>query len=156
MTIANSIRRYMADQGVEYDVLKHPLTWSASQTAQASHISGKCIAKGVVLKDDKGFLLAVLPASYQIRFEALWKMVHRELELATETEAESLFTDCERGAVPPLGAAYGLEVIIDDGLIGQKEIFFEGGDHASLLHLKAKNFEHLMAQAQHGDFCRPF
>ena len=41
----------------------------------------------------------------------------------------ALFKDCEFGAVPPLGLAYGMSTVIDDCLSEQPEIYFEAGDH---------------------------
>ena len=34
--------------------------------------------------------------------------------------------DCEPGAVPPLGAAYGLDVVVDDSLTDHSDVYFEG------------------------------
>ena len=50
--------------------------------------------------------------------------------MANEEQIETLFIDCEPGAVPALGAAYGLKVIVDDSLAKEPEVFLEGGDHA--------------------------
>ena len=154
MAIAKTVRSYLEERGIGYEVLKHDPTASASQTAQASHISGNRIAKGVVLKDDAGYMLAVLPASHQILFDALESCLNRRLTLATEEEMGDLFEDCETGAVPAIGSAYGLDVIVDDSLSGEEELYFEGGDHASLLHVAPGALERLMPGAQHGHFSR--
>jgi Ala-tRNA(Pro) deacylase len=154
MTISKTLQQYLEERGVEYEVLKHAPTPSSSQTAQASHISGTRIAKGVVLKDDKGYLLAVLPASHHIQFDALEQVLHRRLTLATEEETGELFSDCELGAVPAIGSAYGLDVVLDDSLSTEGEIYFEGGDHASLLHVGGGQLERLIPGAQHASFSR--
>ena len=46
-----------------------------------------------------------------------------------------LFDDCEFGAVPPVGAAYGLPVLLDESLDGASELHFEAGDHTIILLL---------------------
>ncbi len=155
MTISMKLESYLVDQGVEYEVLKHQPTWSSSQTAQASHVSGNRIAKGVVLKDAEGYLMAVLPASCHIHFNKLQSMLGRDLDMATEEEAVTLFKDCEPGAFPAVGAAYGLEMVVDESLDSQPDIFMEGGDHASLLHISAEQFHNLMSSALHGSFSFP-
>ncbi len=152
MTVSNTLQNYLSSQGVEYDVLTHTPTFSASQTAQASHVSGNRIAKGVVLKDDQGFLMAVLPAANHIQFQKLQQLVQRKLDLASEEEAGEIFKDCEPGAFPAVGSAYGLEVVLDDSLMSQPEIFFEGGDHTCLLHVNAESFDRLMSPSRHGIF----
>ena len=152
MTIATTLQQHLTNQGVHFDVLTHSPTHSASQTAQASHVSGRLIAKAVVLKDARGFLLAVLPASHHIHFNALRRLLEREVALATEEETAWLFADCDTGALPADGDAYGLPTVVDESLAEQGDIYIEGGDHCSLLHLKGDDFLRLMAGARRGHF----
>ena len=155
MSIATTVEQHLARQGIHFDVLDHATTYTASRTAQVSHITGKAVAKAVLLKDEQGYLLAVLPASRQIEFGRLEALLTRKLFLASEEEAAAHFADCEPGALPATGEAYGIPVVVDDNLSLQSEIYFEGGDHHSLLHISGKQFERLMASAQHGHFSSP-
>jgi Ala-tRNA(Pro) deacylase len=74
---------------------------------------------------------------------------------ANEEQIETLFLDCEAGAVPALGAAYGLKVMVDDSLVNQPEIYLEGGDHSSLVHISGAVFRELLADARHARFTGP-
>ena len=74
------------------------------------------------------------------------------LGLATEDEVGALFEDCDLGAVPPVGAAYGLSVIVDDGLADAQEVYFEGGDHKTLIKVSGDAFQTLMKDARRGRF----
>ncbi len=152
MAIAMTVQQYLADHEVEYEAVAHPLTKSSMESAQASHVTGDRIAKGVVLKAEDGYLLAVLPASHHIRFGYLTEWLDEDVGLATEEEIRTLFADCEIGAVPAVGDAYGLEVIMDDSVTEQSEVYFEGGDHATLVHLTAWNFRKLMGDVPHTQF----
>jgi Ala-tRNA(Pro) deacylase len=152
MAIAISLARYLAERGVKYDVVEHSHTATALDSARTSHISLDRLAKAVVLKGDSGFMLAVLPASSHIQFTQLRKQIGADVDMASEEQIESLFHDCEPGAVPALGAAYGLKVIIDDSLASEPEIYLEGGDHASLVHVSGTTFQELMADARHARF----
>ena len=155
MTISTSVQNFLESQHVNFDVVRHPMTWCSTQTAQACHVSGNRVAKAVVLKDDTGYVLAILPASHHIQFHRLNRWLGRHLSMVSEEEAAQLFKDCEPGAFPPLGDAYGLESVIEESLDEAPEIFFEGGDHASLLHMPIKQFEKLMRGAPHGSFSIP-
>jgi Ala-tRNA(Pro) deacylase len=135
-------------------VIEHPHTETASQSAEASRISPDRIAKAVVLKGEHGFMLAVLPAARHIDFGELRKELGRYVDVANEEQIETLFVDCELGAVPALGAAYGLKVIVDDSLVNQPEMYLEGGDHASLVHVSGATFRELLADAQTARFTR--
>ena len=152
MTISQTLYKHLTRLDADYQVMPHPQTFSSSQTAQISHISGHCLAKGVVVKDDQGYLVAVLPAANHIWFDELNALTLRRLNLAEEEEASQLFADCETGAFPVLGEAYGLEVVLDDSLMDQPDIYFEAGDHASLLHMSGRQFDRVMEHALHGRF----
>lgn len=152
MAIAITLQQYLTDQRIVYDLLPHAPTKSSMRTVEASHVPGDCLAKAVVVKEDGGYLLAVLPASHHLRLDHLAGLLNRELELATEQEFEAVFRDCARGAIPPIGAAYGMTMIVDDSIAVQPEIYFEGGDHATLVHMSGPEFARLMAGTPHGQF----
>ena len=152
MAIALTLQQYLAEHGINYDVLPHAPTQSSMRTAEASHVPGEYLAKAVVLKGDAGYLLAVLPASHHLQLNDVAARLNREFEFATEEEIEALFRDCARGAVPPIGAAYGVDVIVDDSIACQPEIYFEGGDHATLVHVSGTQFARLIAETPRGHF----
>jgi Ala-tRNA(Pro) deacylase len=72
--------------------------------------------------------------------------------LAPENEITKLFDDCEFGAIPPAGAAYGLAVIIDESVVNLPDVYFEGDDHATLVHLTGDAFRRLMKDASRSRF----
>ena len=152
MAIAKRLREHLKRAGVPYDVIKHRPTVSASRTAQVAHISGECVAKAVVLQDEDGYVLAALPSTHRVELEALGRTLDRSVSLATESEISELFDDCAIGAVPPVGNAYGLEILLDESLAAMPEVYFEAGDHRSLVHMSGSDFAFLMADAQRGTF----
>jgi Ala-tRNA(Pro) deacylase len=89
----------------------------------------------------------VLPASHHLRLTELEGAA--SLRMASEDEIGQLFPDCARGAVPPIGAAYGLKTIVDDSIAAMPEVYFEGGDHATLVHMSGPAFSRLLADAPH-------
>ncbi len=152
MGVAMTLQRYLDDLHVSYDVVTHKKTGSSSMSAQSSHISGNNLAKGVVLKTDGTYILAVLPATCQVELEKLKNLVGGNVTLATESEASQLFPDCEEGAIPALGVAYGLPAVVDEQLDSRNDIYFEGGDHRSLVHISGDQFGSLMGGMSHGRF----
>ena len=152
MAVAMTLQDYLERWGVEYEVIPHPYTGSSMETAEAAHISGEKIAKCVVTEDYRGYLMVVVPASHQLEFEMLDDELDRRLELATEEELIDIFTDCETGAIPPLGEAYGIDVALDDTLMQCDEVYFEAGDHTELIHVSGEDFRDMMAGAEHGHY----
>jgi Ala-tRNA(Pro) deacylase len=154
MTTARTVSQFLKDHGASYDERSHAPTMSAMRTAEACHVTADRLAKGVVLKGDGGYLLAVLPASHQLEMKDLSEQLHAPVQMASEEEIERLFPDCARGAVPPIGTAYGLKTIVDDSIAAPPDIYFEGGDHETLVHMSGPAFCRLLADAQHGRFSR--
>ena len=152
MGVAMTLREYLDDNHVSYDVITHKETGCSSMTARASHVPGESLAKGVVLKWDDGFILAVLPTTRHVELEAVQDIVSGPVTLASEDEASRLFPDCEEGAVPALAEAYGLPAVVDDRLCDCDDIYFEGGDHRSLVHISGEHFDRLMCDATHARF----
>ena len=151
MSIAPTLARYL-DQTVTYELLFHNPTMSSSRTAQASHVSGDRFAKAVLLRRDGTFLLAVLPASRQLDLSELRAALGADIDLARESEVDAWFADCEHGAVPPVGECYGLDVMVDESIDRAPEVYFEAGDHTTLVHMTQAQFALLTASARHRRF----
>jgi len=147
MAIAPILRRYL-DENVVYDVITHEPTPSSARTAQACHVSGDRLAKAIVLRREGSYLLAVVPASHHIRLAELKAQLGDDVELADEQELQRLFPDCTPGAVPPVGQCYDLDVIVDDRIQEPPDIYLEGGDHTTVIHLSQAEFARLMADAR--------
>jgi Ala-tRNA(Pro) deacylase len=152
MAISPTFQRYLATKNVVYDIVVHEPTKSAMRTAEACGVSGDRVAKAVVLHDEYGYVLAILPASHQIRLDDLRRQLSLDVDLAAEYEIEELFDDCIPGAIPPVGECYGLETVVDDSIERQPEVYLEGGDHATLVHMSHAQFASLTATARHGTF----
>lgn len=152
MSIAPTLEFYMAQQGIHYDVLAHPHTGSSMETAEMAHVPGDALAKAVILEDEDGYMMAVVPATHHIQLGKLRKQLRRELRLSAERDISRIFSDCDVGAIPPLGMIYGLPTVVDDALAEHSDIYIEAGDHEDLIHLDGSEFGNLYATAQHGRF----
>jgi Ala-tRNA(Pro) deacylase len=151
MPLAPTLQKHL-DQNVTYEVLTHDPTMSSTRTAQACHVSGDRLAKAIVLRRDGGYMLAVLPASHHIRLPDLRQQIGNDVALADESEIKRLFPDCELGAVPAVGECYDLDVIVDDSIQEQPDVYLEGGDHTTLIHISQAQFSRLMSGARRGRF----
>jgi Ala-tRNA(Pro) deacylase len=152
MALSPNLQQFLLKQQITYELIAHEETLSASRTAEACHISGDRLAKGVLLRSRAGYLLAVLPASHAIRLEDLQDQLGPDVDVAEEAEVGKLFSDCKLGAVPPVGACYGLDMIVDESLVAQPEVYFEAGDHATLVHMDQDQFRKLVGRTRHRRF----
>ncbi|MCK4834800.1 MAG: hypothetical protein KAT12_08475 [Gammaproteobacteria bacterium] len=84
---------------MDYDLVEHPYTLTSMHAADEAHVSGKNLAKGVVLQDGEHYLVAVVPATQRVQLGRLRKQFKRYFSLAEENEIHDLFADCDTGAV---------------------------------------------------------
>ena len=149
MAIARTLKTYLEERGVEYDTVEHSHTETAVDSARSAHVPPHQMAKAVVLEDDTGYIVGVLPSNNRLNLGWVSEELDRDLRLASEEELESLFSDCDTGAVPALSGAYGLKVIWDDQLKHASDIYIEAGDHEHLIHLRGLDFQKLMEALPH-------
>ena len=149
MTIANRLKQHLDRNGVPFETVSHPRTATASHTAQAAHVPGDRLAKTVVIHQEDGCVLAVVPSTHRVELDTLRDVLDRRLGRASESEVEALFEDCDPGAAPPVGDAYGVPVVLDPSLAEQPEVYFEGGDHRTLVRVTGTDFDRLMQSSRH-------
>jgi Ala-tRNA(Pro) deacylase len=147
MSIANRLQAYIAEQGIAWDPVAHQASSTCMEAAHGAHIPPDRVAKAVVLKGKAGYLMAVIPASRQLNVRELGEAVADELALVGEPTLGDLFADCKPGAVPPVGAAYGIRTLWDEVLGSGADVYFEGGDHQTLVHMKGADYGKLMRKA---------
>ncbi len=152
MAISLTLLEYLEWEGVDYELVHHEPAYDSLHTAEAAHVPGDKLAKCVVLEDELGFLMAVIPASHELELEELNAQLDRQLQFANEPEIADLFEDCELGAVPPLPEAYGYEGVVDERLTECEDVYLEAGDHMELVHLSGPDFQILMSEAPRGYF----
>jgi Ala-tRNA(Pro) deacylase len=154
MSLAAKVEHWLGARGVDFDLVSHPRAPSGMRVAEAAHVSGDALVKGVLLEDEQGYVLALLPATRQLELGWVRRELGRPLGLATESEVSDVFNDCEPGAVPAVGGAYGLQTLVDKSLNGKPDVYFEAGDHEALVHVSGAGFGQLMKGERQGSFSR--
>ena len=134
MALSN-LTDFLDSHRVLYTVITHSPAYTAQGIAGLTHISGKELAKTVMVKLDEKLVMAVLPANFHVDLAALKRALKaKTVLLASEEEFKDLFAGCETGAMPPFGNLYGLPVFADENLTGDKEIAFNAGTHRECLN----------------------
>ena len=152
MAMAPQVEKLLARSGARYELLSHPRSQTSIQTADYADIPGDKLVKAVMLEDEQGKVMAALPATRSVHIGHLTTQLERRMRLADEDELAALFPDCKPGAIPPLGPAYGLRMIVDASLDAQDEVYFEAGDHEHLVKMGRAAFMQLLGAAPRIDF----
>ena len=142
---SQQLKSFLDSNHVKYKTIIHSPEYTAQEIAASAHIPGKELAKTVIVKVDGEFAMAVLPASQHVSLTRLKEAAHAgNAELASETEFEKLFPDCELGAMPPFGNLYDMPVFAAEQLTEDEEIAFNAGSHTELVQLKFRDFDKLV------------
>jgi len=139
------LTEYLDTHNIAYVVISHSPAYTAQGVAGLAHISGRELAKTVMVKLDGKLVMAVLPAKYHIDLVALKKAAGAStVALAAEEEFQDRFPECETGAMPPFGNLYDLPVFADDSLEKDRDIAFNAGTHRELIRMTWADFKNLV------------
>ena len=140
--------RYLDKNRVGYMTINHPYAVTAQEIAEKAHISGRELAKTVMLKVDAELIMAVLPANGSVDLDAVRStFMASTVEIAGEEDFGGLFPECEIGAMPPFGNLFGLRVYVDSDLAGDNHIAFTAGTHREVIMMPYRDYERLVRPA---------
>ena len=145
MPILRKLKEVLDQANISYEVYHHALAYTAQEVVTAQHLSGKEMAKVVMLNVDGDLVMGVIAASDKINLNTVKASLGaKEARLASEDEFTSRFPECEIGAMPPFGNLFGLPVFVDPALEKDEYIYFNAGNHVQTVRLKYQDFARLV------------
>jgi Ala-tRNA(Pro) deacylase len=139
------MKQFLDKEKIKYISIIHSTAYTAQEVAALAHITGKEVAKTVIVDLDGKMAMAVLPANRKIVLQDLREVTGcDEVKFASEDEFKQRFPDCETGAMPPFGNLYGMEVFVAESLTENDEITFNAGSHTEAIKMAYKDFERLV------------
>jgi Ala-tRNA(Pro) deacylase len=146
MALNNRLLELIERLKLRYDVLEHREAFTARQVAETTHVSGRLLAKPVVIREEGGrYSMAVVSAGEHVDLAAIHHEAGRpKARLAEEIELAKLFPDCEVGAMPPVGRLWGLPTYLDVEFRRHEDIYFQAGNHREVVRMKFADFEKLI------------
>ena len=143
MPILTKLREFLEMNKVPYSVHSHPQAYTAQEIAALAHVTGRMLAKVVIVKAGDELLMLVLPADYRVDLDRVKRTIGRDARLATEAEFRDAFPGCEVGAMPPFGNLFGIPAWADHSLEQDDEIVFNAGTHTLTAKLAFADFMRL-------------
>ncbi len=139
------LQTFLDREKIKYVTLVHSTAYTAQEVAASAHVTGRELAKTVIVELDGEMAMAVLPANRKIVLQDLREVTgSEEVKFASEEEFRQRFPDCETGAMPPFGNLYGMDVYVAEALTHNAEIAFNAGSHTEVIRLAFKDFERLV------------
>jgi Ala-tRNA(Pro) deacylase len=122
---------WLASQDIEFEIHEHDQAYTARATAMAEGVDPRTFAKVVaVASRDGGTAFVVLDATDHLDLRKARQVLGTtDVRLLTEPELTALAPGCEVGAVPAIGALFGLTTYADYAVRDDSEISFNAGSH---------------------------
>ena len=139
------LKAFLDNEKIKYINIIHSTAYTAQEVAASAHITGRELAKTVIVELDGKMAMAVLPANRKIVLQDLREVTGSDqVKFASEEKFKDRFTDCEIGAMPPFGPLYGMEVYVAESLSESEEIAFNAGSHTEIIKLSYEDFARLV------------
>ncbi len=152
MSLPNRIIKDLEQKKIEYEEFDIPEANTLEQLITGAGVDSASVARGVLLTDQQGVMLAILPSDCIINFSRISKKLKRDFKIVDSEMLAEVFTDCEKGTVPPVPDAYCIESICDKSMLEHKFIYMEAGKQGKLLRIGKKNWKRLLKTSKYIGF----
>ncbi|OUS27170.1 deacylase [Thalassotalea sp. 42_200_T64] len=152
MAVAITLNQFFTKQHIDYELIKHRPTETALDSSKSARLPPEQVAKAVILEDTDGnLLMASVPARRRVSINRLNTLTDNQYKLVSEIRLIELFPDCKKGAIPGVGNAYNLKMMVDDELLSSPYVYIEAGDHQHMVKINGNEYRQLVANMPHGE-----
>ncbi|MFA7662677.1 MAG: YbaK/EbsC family protein [Patescibacteria group bacterium] len=154
VVISPKLLKILDEAKVDYEIIKHKVVFTAFDLAQTLGAKIKEITKTLVIKADKNYVLAILPADANLDIAKFKKLLKsKDLKIVGEDEMVKVFK-IKPGAVHPFGSVLQKTIVYVDSKVAKlKEAFFQPGSYTESIKMKVKDFIELEKPVK-GDFSK--
>jgi prolyl-tRNA editing enzyme YbaK/EbsC (Cys-tRNA(Pro) deacylase) len=161
----NKITKLLDEAKTKYKLIEHRVVYTAHDAAQTTKKKLSEIAKVVLVKADKDFVLIVLPAGKYVDLGGIKKALKaKKVSMASEKDITK-YLKTKVGLLHPFGSLFklphhpslspkvarGLGVLLDKGMMKTKKMIASAGSYTHSVEISLKDFEKL-AQPVKGVF----
>lgn len=147
MLVSQRLVRYLARNGLAYQQIEIPPVFDLAAAMEASG-QPENFVQATVLIDVDGLVMTVHRPASPPPIDALRELTERPLQLLEPIQAASFFDDCFPGFIPPVGAAWDLEVLVDEEVFAAGQVCFSAGSDQCLLLMSGIEFRRALGEAR--------
>ncbi len=150
MALAPRLERFFDLRGIAFRELSIDQALNMEAAVMVSGRSQSEFLKATPLIDINGVLMIVHGYNSRVDLEQVNKITGRKMQPLTARQTARLFTDCDPGFPPPVGAAYDIPVLIEEDVLQQsRAVMCCGSDH-SLMELDRTSLKRAFTDATIG------
>lgn len=150
MAVAKKIINYLEKSGYKYAIIEHKTTFTAWDTAQTEKVKPQSVAKQLVLRVDKDYVLALIAANRNLDKQKLLKVInsqrkkvgvktYKKIDFAKELWMKKNIPG-KVGATPPFRGLLKMEIYIDNLLAKNAQIYVGSGDYENSFLVKTAQY----------------
>ncbi|MEA3463682.1 MAG: YbaK/EbsC family protein [Patescibacteria group bacterium] len=138
--------KYLDKAGVKHEILEHKTVYTAMDAAVTMRKELNEIAKSLLVKADKDYYLALLPADYNLDFKKLGKCISAQTGKkikAVKIPGEKVMVKLlkvKAGAMSAFGGLHKLPVVMDKGLVRARKAIFSSGNFNHSVEMAVRDF----------------
>lgn len=150
MPVSQALINLLNKNKIKYEVLKHRKVFTAFDLARTLHLDPKQIGKDLVMKADREYIIAIIPATRNLDIQKLKKVINIQRKKEGLKAAKKIGFATEKwiktnlkgkvGANSPFGTLQKLPVYLDRALMKVSKMIVNGGDYNYSVSLTPKQF----------------
>ncbi len=142
--LSNSVTKLLDEAKIKYNILEHKVVYTAHDVSATTKRKLGEIAKVVLVKADKNFVLIILPAGKYLDFNGIKKALKaKKVSMASEKDIIKLLKT-KVGLLHPFGLQYKLQTLLDKSIAKSKKLIASAGSYTHSVELSIKDFEKLV------------
>lgn len=143
MQLAPQIINTLDSFRTDYEIM----TASVDSKLEHKHYLEKLgAARGFLLQDSNGKVLAIAPANSLIDLQALNQQLKRDLRAVPKKEVQLLTQNLNLDQVSALPMAMGIKTVVDTQLLAEKTVIFDSGCYGNLIKTQSAFLQRLAEQ----------
>jgi len=142
--LETKVTKLLDQAKIKYKTLEHRVVFTAHDVGATTKKKLSEIAKVVLVKADKDFVLIVLPAGKYVDFSGIKKALKaKKISMASEKDITK-YLKTKVGLLHPFGSEYNLQTLLDKGMAKSKKMIASAGTFTDSVEIAVKDFEKLV------------
>ena len=153
-TGSTPVTRFLDECGISYRFFRHPgVVKSLEQAAKERGQRPEQIIRSIVFRLSRGgFVMVLVAGGKQVAWPALRKHLGTSrISMASEAEVLQV-TGYPLGAVSPFGTLQSMLILMDKGILAEKEISIGSGVRSTTVIMQREDFIRALGKVEMGDF----
>lgn len=146
MHFPSNLKKLLDTKQINYSLTMYSNDTSDANSFRDHHLRSSNAARSVLLEDQEGKLLALVPANCILDLHRLRQLLGRNLTAVSPTEIEAFASSKGLEVIPAIPNINGLETVIDEQLVNSENpILLDSGKAPHLLEIDNSALESLMS-----------